>query len=166
MVKTFPKIAAALLLAPAFGGGAGYAPRRTDPGFPGKWQVVAAGHRVHPGGEESASESGCRARCGLNGGSQQTITYSISNHSYASSEEKARREFDAYKISVYVRGDTAWVVGEWQGSRPRRSSSEFVINVPRNTRSCESRDRRRRTRCHRDCGPSWKRKRRRNHSAR
>ena len=65
-------------------------------------------------------------------GGSQTITYSISNHSYASSEEKARREFDAYKISVYVRGDTAWVVGEWQGNRPRRSSSEFVINVPRN----------------------------------
>ena len=67
------------------------------------------------------------------GGSQQTINYVISNRSYASSEEKARREFESYKISVYVRGDTAWVVGEWQGSRPRRSSSEFVINVPRNT---------------------------------
>ena len=24
-------------------------------------------------------------------------------------------------------------MGEWQGSRPRRSSSEFVINIPRNT---------------------------------
>ena len=68
----------------------------------------------------------------VEGGSQQTINYSISNHSYASSEEKARREFEAYKISVYVRGDTAWVVGEWQGNRPGRSSSEFVINVPRN----------------------------------
>lgn len=67
------------------------------------------------------------------GGSQQTIDYVISNRSYASSEEKARREFNSYKISVYVRGDTAWVLGEWQGSRPRRSSSEFVINVPRNT---------------------------------
>jgi DUF4097 and DUF4098 domain-containing protein YvlB len=68
----------------------------------------------------------------VEGGAQQTIHYSISNHSYASSEEKARREFEAYKINVYVRGDTAWVVGEWQGSRPRRTSSEFVINVPRN----------------------------------
>lgn len=67
------------------------------------------------------------------GGSQQTINYVISNRSYASSEEKARREFNSYKISVYVRGDTAWVLGEWQGSHPRRSSSEFVINVPRNT---------------------------------
>jgi hypothetical protein len=67
------------------------------------------------------------------GGSQQTITYVISNHSYASSEEKARREFDSYKISVSVRGDTAWVLGEGQGSRQRRALSEFVINVPRNT---------------------------------
>jgi hypothetical protein len=67
------------------------------------------------------------------GGSQQTISYVINNHSYASSEEKARREFEAYKISVYVRGDTAWVTGEWEGSKPRRSSSEFIINVPRGT---------------------------------
>jgi hypothetical protein len=66
------------------------------------------------------------------GGSQPTIDYVISNHSYASSEEKARREFESYKVSAYVRGDTAWVVAEWEGSRPRRSSSEFVINVPRN----------------------------------
>ena len=67
------------------------------------------------------------------GSAQPTINYVISNHSYAASEEKARREFESYKISVYVRGDTAWVLGEWQGSRPRRSSSEFVINIPRNT---------------------------------
>ena len=45
---------------------------------------------------------------------------------------KARHEFESYKISVYLRGDTAWVVGEWQGNRPRRTSSEFVVNVPRN----------------------------------
>lgn len=65
-------------------------------------------------------------------GGSQTITYSIDNRSYASSEEKARREFDSYKINVYLRGDTAWVVAEWQGGRSQRSSTEFVINVPRN----------------------------------
>src|SRR5271165_5479185 len=65
------------------------------------------------------------------GGSQAAISYDIKSRSYASSEEKARREFESYKISVSVRGDTAWVVGEWEGSRPHRSSSEFVINVPR-----------------------------------
>ncbi len=69
----------------------------------------------------------------VTGSSQSTINYVISNHSYASSEEKARREFESYKINVYVRGDTAWVVGEWEGGKPRRSSSEFIINVPRST---------------------------------
>jgi DUF4097 and DUF4098 domain-containing protein YvlB len=68
----------------------------------------------------------------VEGGSQQNISYSINNHSYASSEDKARREFEGYKINVYVRGDTAWVTGEWQGGRPHRSSTEFVISVPRN----------------------------------
>ncbi len=67
----------------------------------------------------------------VTGGSQQNIDYAIKSQSYASSEEKARREFDSYKISVSVRGDTAWVLGEWQGSHPHRSSSEFVFNVPR-----------------------------------
>ncbi len=65
------------------------------------------------------------------GGSQPAITYVIRNRAYSSSEDKARREFDSYKISAYVRGDTAWIVGDWQGGRPRRFSGEFVINVPR-----------------------------------
>src|SRR2546428_13406893 len=66
------------------------------------------------------------------GGSPQGITYVVRNHAFSSSEDKARREFDSYKISAYVRGDTAWVVGEWQGGRaPSKCSAEFVINVPR-----------------------------------
>ena len=32
-----------------------------------------------------------------------------------SSEEDARRQFEGYKVTTYVKGDTAWVVGEWQG---------------------------------------------------
>jgi DUF4097 and DUF4098 domain-containing protein YvlB len=67
----------------------------------------------------------------VEGGSQQTISYVIRNHSYSGSEEKARREFDNYKISAYVRGDTAWIVGDWQGGRPHRFSGDFVVNVPR-----------------------------------
>src|SRR5712692_3837994 len=65
------------------------------------------------------------------GGSQPVINYVIRNRAYSSSEDKARREFDSYKISAYVRGDTAWIVGDWQGGRPKRFSGEFVINVPR-----------------------------------
>jgi hypothetical protein len=67
----------------------------------------------------------------VQGGSQQGISYVIRNRAYTSSEDKARREFDAYKISVFVRGDTAWVVAEWQGNNPRKFSGEFNINVPR-----------------------------------
>jgi DUF4097 and DUF4098 domain-containing protein YvlB len=64
------------------------------------------------------------------GGSSQGITYTIRNHS-ESSENKARREFENYKISAYVRGDTAWIVGDWEGGRARRFSGDFLINVPR-----------------------------------
>lgn len=67
----------------------------------------------------------------VQGGSQQGINYVIRNHSYSGSEDKARHEFDSYKISAYMRGDTAWIVGDWQEGRPHRFSADFVINVPR-----------------------------------
>jgi DUF4097 and DUF4098 domain-containing protein YvlB len=67
----------------------------------------------------------------VDGGSPQGISYVIRNHSYSGSESRARREFDSYKITAYVRGDTAWIVGEWEGSNPRRFSAEFSISVPR-----------------------------------
>ena len=67
----------------------------------------------------------------VQGGSQQDVGYIIHNHSYGGSEEKARRDFDSYKINAYVRGDTAWIVGEWEGGRPHKFSGDFTINVPR-----------------------------------
>jgi DUF4097 and DUF4098 domain-containing protein YvlB len=67
----------------------------------------------------------------VNGGSQQSIDYTIRNHSYSGSEQKARHEFENYKISAYVRGDTAWILADWQGGRSHRFSGEFNITVPR-----------------------------------
>jgi len=67
----------------------------------------------------------------VEGGSQSGITYVIRNHSYSGSEDRARREFESYKISVYVRGDTAWILGDWEGGRPHKFSGDFVVNVPR-----------------------------------
>jgi DUF4097 and DUF4098 domain-containing protein YvlB len=67
----------------------------------------------------------------VEGGSQQNISYVIRNHSYSGSEDRARREFESYKISAYIHGDTAWIVGDWQGGRPHKFSGDFVINVPR-----------------------------------
>jgi hypothetical protein len=131
-LKKFPKIVAALLL---FLPLAVAQEARSDEQVRvsqenGKWTRHITGSLAAARNLRVKIESGSVR---VTGGSQASIDYSVSNHSYASSEDKARREFDGYKISAYVRGDTAWVVGEWQGNKPRRSSSEFVINVPRNT---------------------------------
>ena len=68
----------------------------------------------------------------VEGGSQPGISYVIHSRAYTSSEQQARREFDSYKISAYSKGDTAWIVGDWQGGRSRKFSGDFVITVPRN----------------------------------
>jgi len=67
----------------------------------------------------------------VRGGQQQGINYVIHTRSFTSSEQDARRQFESYKITAYVRGDTAWIVGDWQGGHPRKFSGEFTINVPR-----------------------------------
>jgi hypothetical protein len=68
----------------------------------------------------------------VQGGSNQGINYVIHNKSYESSEDRARRQLETYKISSYVRGDTAWIVGEWEGGSPHKFSSEVNVTVPRN----------------------------------
>jgi len=70
----------------------------------------------------------------VHGGQQQGISYAVQGRSY-SSDRGAHRQFGSFKINSYVRGDTAWIVGEWQGGRPHRFAGEFVINIPRDTDS-------------------------------
>lgn len=67
----------------------------------------------------------------VKGGSPQGINYVVHTRSYTSSEQDAKRQFESYKLNAYVRGDTAWIVGDWQGGRPHKFSGEFAINVPR-----------------------------------
>jgi DUF4097 and DUF4098 domain-containing protein YvlB len=68
----------------------------------------------------------------VRGGQQQGISYVVHTHFGNSSEQDARRQFEQYKITAYVKGDTAWIVGDWQGGRrPRHSSAEFSVMVPR-----------------------------------
>jgi DUF4097 and DUF4098 domain-containing protein YvlB len=64
-------------------------------------------------------------------GGSQGIGYVIRNKSYEGSEERARKQFESYKISSYVRGDTAWIVGEWEAGRPHKFSSDVTVTVPR-----------------------------------
>jgi len=67
----------------------------------------------------------------VEGGSSQGISYVIRNKSYEPSEDKARHQFDSYKVSAYTRGDTAWIVGEWEAGRPHKFSLEVTVTVPR-----------------------------------
>lgn len=67
----------------------------------------------------------------VHGGHDQGINYVVHSRAYTSSEQDARRQFDQFKVSAYVRGDTAWVVGDWEGGHHGKFSGEFMINVPR-----------------------------------
>ena len=67
----------------------------------------------------------------VQGGSSQGITFVIRNKSYEGSEDRARKQFEQYKVSTYVKGDTAWIVGEWENGRPRKFSSDVTVSVPR-----------------------------------
>jgi len=68
----------------------------------------------------------------VRGGQQQGINYVVHTRFGNSSEQDARRQFDQYKVTAYVKGDTAWIVGDWQGGRqPRHFSGEFSVMVPR-----------------------------------
>lgn len=67
----------------------------------------------------------------VHGSQQQGISYVVHTRFGNSSEQDARRQLEQYKITAYVKGDTAWVVGDWQGRRPRHFSGEFNITVPR-----------------------------------
>lgn len=68
----------------------------------------------------------------VHGWQQPGISYVVHTRFGNSSEQEARRHFDQFKVTAYVKGDTAWIVGDWQGGRhPHHFSGEFNINVPR-----------------------------------
>ena len=67
----------------------------------------------------------------VEGGSQPGVSYVIHRRAYTSSEQKARREFETYKVETYVRGDTAFIEGQSRGGPKRECAGDFVIHVPR-----------------------------------
>jgi len=68
----------------------------------------------------------------VHGSGSQGISYVIHTRFGNSNEQDARRQFEQYKVTAYVKGDTAWIVGDWQGGKhPRHCSSEFNVTVPR-----------------------------------
>jgi DUF4097 and DUF4098 domain-containing protein YvlB len=67
----------------------------------------------------------------VRGGQQQGINYVVHTRLRTSSEQEARHQFEMYRVTAYVKGDTAWIVGEWQGRQPRHCSEELSVMVPR-----------------------------------
>jgi hypothetical protein len=68
----------------------------------------------------------------INGGSDSEIKYTIRKHSYASSEESARRAFQQFGVTANRRGDTAVIEGSWDRGHERKFNAEFILTVPRN----------------------------------
>ncbi|HEY1657049.1 MAG TPA: DUF4097 family beta strand repeat-containing protein [Candidatus Sulfotelmatobacter sp.] len=66
----------------------------------------------------------------LRGGGQSNISYSMQGHS---DSDHDGRQGNGLRVNAYVRGDTAWIIGEWQGGHPRRFSGEFEVNIPHDT---------------------------------
>ena len=52
----------------------------------------------------------------VRGGQQQGINYVAHIRFGNSSEQDARHQFDDYKITAYVKGDTAWIMGSGKGN--------------------------------------------------
>jgi DUF4097 and DUF4098 domain-containing protein YvlB len=67
----------------------------------------------------------------VEGSSRQDIGYVIRNRANTASEKTAREQFENYKITASIRGDTAWIVADWQGGHVHKFSGDFVISVPR-----------------------------------
>jgi hypothetical protein len=66
----------------------------------------------------------------VRGGGQSNITYSM--HGQSQSDHEGRQG-NGLRVNAYVKGDTAWIMGEWQGGRPRRFSGQFEVTVPHDT---------------------------------
>lgn len=67
----------------------------------------------------------------IQGGPQAGITYVIHRRAYTSSEEQARRQFESYRFSAVLKGDTVWLVADSHG-RDSKCADDLVVNVPRN----------------------------------
>src|SRR5229473_8530048 len=123
MLKNIPKIGLLLLLATLCAAQQGSVQKEGS-----NWTNVVNGSLTGARNLHIKVQA-CAVR--VQGGSSQGISYVIRNKSYEPSEDKARRQFESYKVSAYTRGDSAWIVGEWEAGHPHRFSLEVTVTVPR-----------------------------------
>lgn len=68
----------------------------------------------------------------VHGANQQTVNYVIRKKAYTSSEQAARRQFEAYKVTAANHGDTNSIEAESEGGRFRKFNADFTLTVPGN----------------------------------
>lgn len=66
----------------------------------------------------------------VQGGVPGQINYTIRKRAYTSSEQNARRQFEAFKVNTGKRADTAWLEGDWEGGGAHKFAAEFSLQVP------------------------------------
>ena len=68
----------------------------------------------------------------VHGASQPNVTYVIRKRARASSEQSARRQFEAYRVTASNRNDADYIEAESDGGRFRNFNADFMITVPTN----------------------------------
>ncbi|HEX4487485.1 MAG TPA: DUF4097 family beta strand repeat-containing protein [Terriglobales bacterium] len=68
----------------------------------------------------------------IEGTDQSDIKYALRNRG---SEDRAKRNSENYRVTGNVRGDTAYIVAEFEGGRSHHFSGDFDITVPRGIES-------------------------------
>lgn len=61
----------------------------------------------------------------VHGGQRQDVSYSLHGESYSGDNRHG-----GFRINAYVKGDTAWIIAEWDGGKHRGFSGQFNIDVP------------------------------------
>lgn len=67
----------------------------------------------------------------VQGGAQQGFTYTVRKRTRAGSEEAARRDLAAFRITAAVRSGTAMLEGDAERRNFRNFSVDFTVNAPR-----------------------------------
>jgi DUF4097 and DUF4098 domain-containing protein YvlB len=69
----------------------------------------------------------------IEGGARREVTYTIRKRAYNRSEESARRDFAAFRVSANRQGDTIVISGDGEWRHGNHGNAEFDIQVPNET---------------------------------
>ena len=69
----------------------------------------------------------------IEGGTGNTVTYSVRKHVFRASEGEARRWLNGFRITAQQKDDVIYISGDFDEGHVRNMGAEFVVNIPRST---------------------------------